>query len=179
MNKPGRRGGPPRRNILHRLRRSCPYAFGMTSEPDAGASAQPDPPAQPQPGKPDPCDRDPETVPTENSERAATTGTEAAHADASALPPTARPAKGGTLAAKIAIAFADIKIAHSVFALPFALLAAFLAGPGRAMIAHTKAVAETAEGETPPSSISRGSDSPSNWGSSCCAWCLRARGRCW
>jgi 4-hydroxybenzoate polyprenyltransferase len=37
---------------------------------------------------------------------------------------------------KIAIAFADIKIAHSVFALPFAILAAFLAGPGRDLSAQ-------------------------------------------
>lgn len=36
-----------------------------------------------------------------------------------------------SLLGKIAIAAADIKIAHSVFALPFAILAAFLAGPGR------------------------------------------------
>lgn len=36
-----------------------------------------------------------------------------------------------SLLSKVAIAAADIKIAHSVFALPFALLAAFLAGPGR------------------------------------------------
>jgi len=36
-----------------------------------------------------------------------------------------------SLFGKLAIAAADIKIAHSVFALPFAILAAFLAGPGR------------------------------------------------
>lgn len=38
-----------------------------------------------------------------------------------------------TLVGKFAVAAADIKIAHSIFALPFAVLAAFLAGPGRWM----------------------------------------------
>ena len=126
-----------------------PLRFGMTSEPDAGASAQPDSPAQPQPGIPDMPDRDPETAPTENPASEANANAAAAQADPSALPPSARPAAKGSLASKVAIAFADIKIAHSVFALPFALLAAFLAGPGRAMIAHRNMVAETAEGETP------------------------------
>ena len=130
----------------------------MTTEPDAAGSAQPDPPAQPvhpSPGEPtrEP-DRqpDPDTIPLE-PEQVADPEPESASGvkpDLSALPPSARPAGKGTLAAKIAIAFADIKIAHSLFALPFAVLAAFLAGPGRAMTLHTRAVAEADEGAAPP-----------------------------
>lgn len=52
------------------------------------------------------------------------------HAAAPAPPaPTTTAAPAPTLLKKLAIAAADIKLAHSVFALPFALLAAFLCAP--------------------------------------------------
>ena len=85
----------------------------MTTEAESGDGAQPLPPPQsdhPTDGKPDP---------------------EPAGDDAEARAPKPRKPSRRSIAAKIAIAFADIKIAHSVFALPFAILAAFLAGPGR------------------------------------------------
>ncbi|HHN77783.1 MAG TPA: 4-hydroxybenzoate octaprenyltransferase [Phycisphaerales bacterium] len=45
---------------------------------------------------------------------------------------SASPAPVSDPLAKLALAARDIKLAHSLFALPFAVMAAFLAGPGRA-----------------------------------------------
>ena len=144
----------------------------MTSEPDAAGSAQPDPPAQPASrNRPegDPAhvplepvsdgEAAPATTPeAETGSQSGSQTTETTEPDLGALPPSARPRKSrsglgaesrGTIAAKVAIALADIKIAHSVFALPFAVLAAFLAGPGLAMIAHADAIATMACISTP------------------------------
>ena len=48
-----------------------------------------------------------------------------------AAPATPAPAETRVIFARLRLAFADIKLAHSVFALPFALLGAFLARPPR------------------------------------------------
>jgi 4-hydroxybenzoate polyprenyltransferase len=102
----------------------APDATPIPLEPETAPGAPPGadiadaPPHTPAPGAVEESENEPE--------RAAGSGTDKA-----------------SVLAKILLAAADIKIAHSVFALPFALLAAFLAGPGR----HTRP-AEGSSGET-------------------------------